>query len=221
MSDATTLARPRYSFGEEIAHSITHGVGIALSIAGLVILVAFAARYGTAAHVVGCSVFGTSLVLLYTASTLYHSIPHAGAKRVFRILDHSGIYLLIAGTYTPFALVSLHGAVGWSLLVVLWLAAIAGIVFTATLPIAIRRISVLLYLLMGWSALFVAKPLAQALAGGGLRLLVAGGLAYTLGVVFYVLRRVPYHHMIWHLFVLAGSVLHFFAVLLFVVPRPH
>ncbi len=208
-----------YSLGEEIAHSVTHGVGIVLSIAGLVVLVAFAALRGGARLVVGCAIFGACLVLLYTASTVYHAIPQARAKRVLRILDHSAIYLLIAGTYTPFALVTLRGVAGWSLLVVLWVLAAGGIVAKAVFPGRGRGIALGLYLGMGWSALLVIRPLFGALAPGGRWLLVAGGAAYTLGVVFYLWRRLRYHHMVWHLFVLAGSFCHYFAVLFYVVPR--
>jgi hemolysin III len=208
-----------YSLGEEIAHSVTHGLGIVASIAGLVVLVTVARLRGDVRHVVGCSVFGASLVLLYTASTLYHSIPVPRVRSVLRVLDHSSIYLLIAGTYTPFALVSLRGAVGWWLLWLLWGLALAGIALTATLRQSFRALAMVLYLGMGWSAVFVAEPLLAALDDGGVRLVVGGGLAYTFGVVFYAWKRMPYHHLVWHLFVLAGSVMHYFAVLLYVVPR--
>ncbi|MEM9553983.1 MAG: hemolysin III family protein [Acidobacteriota bacterium] len=212
--------RARYTLGEEISHAVSHGLGIVLSIAGLTVLVAFAALYGTTRHVVGSAIFGTTLVLLYTASTLYHSIPLPRAKGVLRILDHSAIYLLIAGTYTPFTLIVLaDDPRGTLLLGVLWGLAIAGIVVTATALERSRLLSLILYVGMGWSALLVARPLIAGLETGGLVLLVGGGLAYTLGVVFYLLRRMPYHHMVWHLFVLAGSVLHYFAVLLYLIPR--
>jgi hemolysin III len=209
---------PEYSLGEEIFHGVTHGVGVVLSIAGLAVLVAFASLRGTATHVLGCSVFGACLVLLYTASTLYHSIPSRQAKRVLQVLDHSGIYLLIAGTYTPFALVTLGGALGWSLFGVLWTLAVAGIVTRAALPRVARRFSLVLYLAMGWAALPVAGPLFSGLGAGGVLLVVLGGLAYTGGVVFYGLQRLPYNHAVWHLLVLAGSALHFFGVLLYVIP---
>ena len=211
---------PTYSLGEEIAHSVTHGVGIVLSIAGLAVLVGFASRHGTARDVVGCAVFGATLVLLYTASTLYHSIPLPSVRPVLRILDHSGIFLLIAGTYTPIALAKLPPATAATLLTVLWGAALAGIALTATLRHRFRAVAHVLYLLMGWSAVFVAEPLRAALGPNGWGLIVAGGLAYTFGVGFYALRKVRYHHLLWHLCVLAGSVLHFFAVLLYVVPSP-
>ena len=210
---------PSYSLGEEIAHSVTHGLGVIASIAGLAVLVAAAALRGTARDVVGCAVFGTTLVLLYTASTLYHSIPLPRARPVLRILDHSGIFLLIAGTYTPVALAKLPPAIGARLLAALWVAAITGIVLTATLRHRFRAVAHVLYLLMGWSAVFVAGPLRAAIAPAGWSLIVAGGLAYTFGVGFYAWRRLRYHHLLWHLCVLAGSVLHYFAVLLYVIPE--
>jgi hemolysin III len=215
-------AHPRsdrpYTLGEEIAHSVTHGVGIVLSIAGLTVLVAFAALRGTAVHVVGAAIFGTCLVLLYTASTLYHSIPLPRVRPVLQVLDHAGIYLLIAGTYTPLALVKLPAAAGWTLLAVLWTAAIAGIVLDAVLRQRFQRVSLVFYLVMGWSVLAVVPWLRHTLAAGGWTLLAAGGVSYTLGVVFYTLKRVPWHHFVWHLFVLAGSVLQFLAVLWYVIP---
>ncbi len=207
----------RYSLGEEIANSVTHGVGGLLALGGLAVLTTFAALRGSAWHVVTCSVFGATLVLLYTVSTLYHGIQHPRAKAVFRVLDHSAIFLLIAGTYTPFTLVNLRGAWGWSLFGVVWGLAVLGIVFQIGM---LRRpvTSVLLYLAMGWTVLIAVKPLLGSMAAGGLALLVSGGLAYTVGVVFYAWRRLPYGHAVWHLFVLAGSALHFLAVLFYVVP---
>lgn len=209
---------PEYSLGEEVFHAVTHGVGIVLSIAGLAVLVAFASLRGGASHVVGCSVFGACLVLLYTASTLYHGIPHRRAKRVLQVLDHSGIYLLIAGTYTPFCLITLGGGLGWTLFAVLWTLAVVGIVMRAAIPRVARRVSLVLYLLMGWAALPVAGPFLERLETGGVVLVVLGGLAYTAGVPFYAARRLRYGHAVWHLFVLLGSVLHFFGVLLYVIP---
>jgi hemolysin III len=209
---------PEYSLGEEIFHVVTHGVGVVLSIVGLAVLVAVASLRGGASCVVGCGVFGACLVLLYTASTLYHAVPSRRAKRVLQVLDHSGIYLLIAGTYTPFCLVTLGGVVGWGLFAVLWSLAIVGIVTRATLPRVARRMSLVLYLLMGWAALPVAGPFLENLAPGGVALVLLGGIAYTAGVPFYAARRMRYAHAVWHLFVLLGSVLHFFGVLLYVIP---
>jgi hemolysin III len=205
--------------GEEIANSVTHGVGAALAIAALAVLVTFAALHGTATPVVGCAVFGATLVLLYTASTLYHSIPRANVKRVLRVLDHSAIYLLIAGTYTPFMLVTLGGTRGWVLLAVVWAAAAAGIALCSTVGRRAHVVSVVLYIVMGWIAVVVFRPLVASLGLQGMALVAGGGLLYTGGVVFYAWRRLPYHHAIWHLFVLAGSALHVAAVLRHVVPH--
>lgn len=209
---------PSYSLRQEVFHAATHGVGIVLSIVGLAVLVAFASLRGGAAHVVGGSVFGACLVLLYTASTLYHGVSHRRAKRVLQVLDHSGIYLLIAGTYTPFCLVTLGGGLGWGLFGVLWGLAVVGIVMRAAVPRVARRVSLVLYLLMGWAALPVAGPFLERLETGGVVLVVLGGLAYTAGVPFYAARRMRYGHAVWHLFVLLGSVLHYFGVLLYVIP---
>jgi len=201
--------------GEDIANSLTHGVGAVLAVAGLVVLALSASRGGTASSVVGCVVFGATLVLLYSASTLYHSLGHGRAKAVLRALDHSAIFLLIAGTYTPFTLVSLRGPWGWSLFGVVWGLAVAGIALRLTLRRRPTALFVALYLAMGWCVVVAAKPLLAAVAPGGIALLVAGGLAYSLGVVFYAWRR-PYHHAIWHAFVLAGSAFHYAAVLRYV-----
>jgi hemolysin III len=204
--------------GEEIANSITHGIGAALSVAALTILVTVAARHGHASHVVGCAVFGATLVLLYTASTLYHAIPFARAKRVLQVLDHSAIYLLIAGTYTPFMLVTLRGPRGWALLAIVWSAAAAGIALCTTVGRRAHVVSVILYLVMGWIAVLVFRPLTISLGLQGMALVAGGGLAYTGGVIFYAWHRLPYHHAIWHLFVLAGSALHVAAVFRHVIP---
>lgn len=209
---------PEYSLREEVVHTVTHGVGVVLSVTGLAVLVAFASLRGSTAHVVACSVFGACLVLLYTASTLYHGIPYRRAKPVLQLLDHSGIYLLIAGTYTPFCLVTLGGGLGWGLFGVLWTLAVVGIVLRAAVPRVARRVSLVLYLLMGWAALPVAVPFLERLEPGGVVLVVLGGLAYTAGIPFYVAPRMRYGHAVWHLFVLLGSTLHFFGVLLYVIP---
>jgi len=215
--------RPRvniggYTLGEEIANSITSGVGTALSLAGLVILVVFAALNGTVWHIVGVSVFGVSLVLSHLASTLYHAIAPPGAKRVLQIFDHLAIYILIAGTYTPFTLVNLRGYWGGWLLGLVWALALCGLLIKLTPLDRVRGLSTGFYIAMGWIALMAIKPLVAHVALGGLLFLIAGGLAYTLGVVFYAWRRLPYNHMIWHLFIIIGGIFHFFAVLLYVVP---
>jgi hemolysin III len=202
-----------YTIGEEIASSITHGIGAALSIAALVILVVLAAKQGDAWRIVSFSVYGTTLILLYLASTLYHAIQHRGAKKVFRILDHSSIFLLIAGTYTPFLLVSLRGRWGWSLFGVIWALAITGIVFKAIFIHRMKKLSVVIYILMGWLILIALKPMLANIPKAGLWWLAGGGLAYTGGVVFYAMKSVKFAHAVWHLFVLAGSICHFFAIL--------
>jgi len=216
MIETTTFKR--YSPGEEIASSITHGVGIILAIAGLGVLTAFASVYGNVWHIVSVSIFGAMMILLYTASTLYHSARSPRARAVLQIFDHCAIFLMIAGTYTPFTLVSLHGPWGWSLFGVIWGLALFGIVFELASYRRYRVISLGLYLGMGWALIAAVKPMLAGVAPGGLILLLAGGLSYTLGTGFYVLRQIRYHHAIWHLFVLAGSIFHFFAILLYVIP---
>lgn len=210
---------PSYTRAEEIAHGVTHGIGVVLAIVGLAALVAVAYRSGDVRRVVGFSIFGTTLILLYVASTLYHSIPIARAKPILRVLDHSAIFLLIAGTYTPFALVSLQGAWGWGILTAIWTLAVLGILLVSTPLRRYRAPAIVLYLTMGWLILVALGPLMRSLERGGLVLLVLGGILYTSGMIFYGWRRLPYHHAVWHLFVLMGSVLHFFAVLLYVGPR--
>lgn len=220
MTAVRVTAAPRYTFGDELASSIVHGIGIVLSIAGLAALVALSARHGEVRDVVASAVFGTTLVLLYTASTLYHAVPVPKAKPVLRTLDHIAIYLLIAGTYTPFTLIALPGRWGWSLFAAVWTLAALGSVLEFGALKRFRKLSVLLYIGMGWIGMIAFKPLMAHLQTGGMLLLIAGGLAYTLGVPFYLWRRLPYHHSVWHCFVLAGSVLHYLAVLFYVIPGP-
>jgi hemolysin III len=181
-------------------------------------MVVFAVKRGGATHVVACTLYGATLVLLYSASMFYHALPRGRAKRVFGILDHAAIFLLIAGTYTPFTLVTLRGGWGWSLFGVIWGLAIGGVVLEAVTRGRARRLQLVLYLIMGWSIVLAAHPLLLGLAPGGLALLLGGGLAYTLGVIFFVWRNLRFHHAVWHVFVLGGSVCHFFAVLLYVIP---
>ncbi len=209
---------PLYSIKEEIANSITHGVGLVLAIAGLGVLLAFASRLGNAWHVVSCTIFATTLILQYTFSTLYHSIQLPRAKSVMRVLDHSAIFLLIAGTYTPFMLVNLRGTWGWTIFGVVWTLALLGVLFQVSLLRRWQGFSLALYIGMGWVVVVAIKPMLAAVAPGGLILLLLGGLAYTSGVGFYLWKSLRYHHAIWHGFVLAGSILHFFAVLFYVVP---
>jgi len=207
-----------YSLAEEIAHSITHGIGVLLSIAGLVILVAYASIRGTAWHVVSCSIYGSTLILLYSASTLYHSVTHKRIKAILQHIDHAAIYLLIAGTYTPFMLVNLRGPWGWSLFGVVWGLALLGLILEFIQVKYYKKISLVVYLGMGWLAVVAIGPLMRNVETTGLILLLAGGLSYTIGVIFYVWRRLAFNHAIWHLFVLAGSILHFFSILFYVVP---
>ena len=205
--------------GEETANQLTHAVGAVLGVVGLVLLVVFAQRYGNAWHVVSSAIFGAALVLLYSASTLYHSFESALARRRLQKLDHAAIFLLIAGTYTPFVLVTLRGPWGWSLFGVVWGLAIVGVTLKCWFAGRFRGVSTLVYLIMGWLVLIAIKPLLAALPAGGMKLLVAGGLLYTCGAAFYLWKRLPYHHAIWHLFVLAGSACHWAAVFFFVLPR--
>ena len=207
-----------YSFGEEVAHVITHGLGAVLSIAGLTVLVARAAMYGNAWHITASAIFGASLVMMYAASALFHGIQYPRAKHILRVIDHSLIYVLIAGTYTPFTLITLHGPWGWSLFGVTWGLALFGIVFKIFATGKFEKLSLAIYLGMGWCAIVAVKPLIANLPTGGLILMLAGGLTYSAGVAFYVRERLRYHHAIWHVFVLGGSVLHYFAILLYVIP---
>jgi hemolysin III len=206
------IARPQTT-GEEIANAISHGAGIAMGIAAYPLLVIPAVRRDDVWQIVAGSIYATTLVLLYSASTVYHSLPsHMPAKRWFRGLDHGAIYLLIAGTYTPFALGALRGPWGWSILGTIWGLAFGGIVLKAGLGFRYPRLSTAVYLLMGWLIVIVVRPLYRAVGPAGMSWIGAGGMSYTLGVYFYVRDHVPYRHFIWHLFVLAGSACHLVAV---------
>lgn len=207
-----------YTEREELANRLTHGLGALLSVVGLVLMVVYATLYGDAWHVVSTAVFGTTLVLLYTTSTLYHSFRGDRHRVLLQKFDHAAIFLLIAGTYTPFVLVTLRGPWGWSLFGIVWGLAVAGVTIKFWLAGRFRVISTLIYLAMGWLVLVAIKPLAAALPGGGLKLLVAGGLCYTGGAAFYLWKRLPYHHAIWHLWVLGGSACHWAAVFVYVLP---
>ena len=203
---------------EEIFNSITHGTGALVSLAGLVLLIVFASLYGEARHIVSCTIFGVSLVLLYTASTLYHSFRKPRVKFVFRIIDHSCIYILIAGTYTPFMLVAVRGVLGWTIFGIVWGMTVLGILFKSFFIHRFKILSTLAYIAMGWIAIFAIKPIFQSLSGGAIFWLIAGGLAYTVGTIFYAWKKLPFNHAIWHSFVLAGSICHFVAVLFYVIP---
>jgi hemolysin III len=202
--------------GDILANAITHGIGAAFALAGAVYLISASMR-GTIWQAASCAVFASTLVLVYLCSTLYHSLVRTRARHLFRILDHSSIYLLIAGTYTPFTLVSLRGPVGWLLFGVVWGLALAGVVFKCFAVDRFALASALVYLFQGWFVVFAARPLLQAIGWHGMMWLGAGGLAYTLGIVFFALDRLRYFHAAWHIFVLAGSVAHYFAILFYVV----
>jgi hemolysin III len=202
-----------YTKGEEIANAITHGIGTALAIAALVLLAVFSVMRGTVWHVVSFSIFGATLVILYLESTLYHSITHKEVKRLFRKFDHMAIFLLIAGTYTPFCLTILRGALGWTMFGVVWGSTIAGIVLKAFLTGKKDRLSTALYILMGWLIVIAIKKMYLSMTFSGFLFLVIGGLLYTVGALFYSWDKLKYNHGVWHLFVIGGSVCHFFSVM--------
>ena len=203
---------------EEIASSVTHGLGVVLSITAFVLLTTLAARSGDVWRIVSFSIYGSTLVAMYLSSVLYHSFRAPGVKRVFRYFDHSAIYLLIAGSYTPFTLVTLRGAWGWTLFGLVWGFAALGLLMTGLGIGRSRVLASLVYIGMGWLVVIAIKPLLDAIPPRGIAWLVAGGLFYTFGVVFYIWKRLPFNHAIWHLFVLGGSVCHFIAILLYVLP---
>jgi hemolysin III len=210
--------RTHAHLGDILANAITHGIGAGLAVAGAVWLIV-AATHGAARLIVSCAIFSGSLVLVYLCSTLYHSLVRTRARHVFHILDHSAIYVLIAGTYTPFTLVSLRGPLGWVLFGVVWALAVAGVAFKSFAVDRFVAASTCVYLLQGWLVVFVARTLIHAIGWPATLWLAAGGAAYTLGVVFFAFDRIPYFHAAWHLFVLAGSIAHYVAVLWYVVPR--
>jgi hemolysin III len=212
-----TAAVKRYSLGEDIFNSVTHGIGGGLSIAGTVVLIVCAAIYSNAWGVVSSAIFGASLIILYTMSTLYHAITNPKAKSFFRIMDHNTIFFLIAGTYTPITLVPLRGALGWVLFGIIWAAAIVGIVFTSINLEKFRKPSVVCYILMGWAIIFAVKPMLDNVNALSLWFILIGGLFYTVGIIFYVHKEKKYFHSVWHLFTIAGSVFHYFAVLMFII----
>ena len=206
-----------YKLGDILANAITHGIGAGLAIAGGVCLIVASTR-GSAWCVVSCSIFAATLMLVYLCSTLYHSLVRTRARHVFHVLDHSAIYLLIAGTYTPFTLVTMRGPLGWTVFGVVWALAVIGVVFKSFAVDKFQVLSALVYLFQGWFIVFATKPLYHALGPHGLAWLGAGGLAYTLGIVFFAFDYKPYFHAAWHIFVLAGSIAHFFGILFYVVP---
>lgn len=203
---------------EEIANSAIHGAGFLLSITGLAIIFINAAFHGKPLHIISGVIYGITLVLLYAASALYHASESPRQKHVFKIIDHSCIYLLIAGTYTPFTLITLQGIWGWALFGIVWILAFLGILFQIFFVYRFKILATLAYIIMGWLVVIAIKPLAHALPAGGMLWLFAGGVAYTGGAVFYLWKSLPFHHAVWHLFVLSGSVCHFFAVMFYVMP---
>ena len=212
------MATATYSTGEEIAHSVTHGIGAVLSLAAIPLLVVTAALHGDALRLVGGVAFGVTALLMFCTSTLYHAARRPRAKTVLRTLDHAAIYLLIAGTYTPFTIGVMRGSAGWTLFGIVWTLAVIGILAKVTGRLRIPMLSVALYVTIGWIGMIAIKQLSAGLTSEQFAWLVAGGVIYTLGVPFYVWKRRRYAHAVWHLFVLGGSALHFFAVMFYVLP---
>ena len=207
----------RYTLGEEIFSSVTHGVGTLLAIGGTAVMIVLAAIFSDAWSVVGCTIFGASLIILSCMSTLYHAITNPKAKSFFRIMDHNTIFFLIAGTYTPITISVLRGALGWVLFGVVWGAAILGIVLNSIDLEKFRKPSVVCYIAMGWVIIFAIHPLLQVMTSLSLWLLVIGGVFYTVGVIFYAIKKVRYFHSIWHIFTLLGSLCHYFSILFAVI----
>ncbi|RRN71637.1 hemolysin III family protein [Peribacillus simplex] len=207
-----------YTKKEEVVNAITHGVGALLSIAALVFLIIFSVQKGSPWDVVISVIYGASMLLLYVSSTLVHSFPEGKTKDIFEIFDHSAIYIFIAGTYTPIMVLVIQGSLGWTLLGIIWGVAIIGVVFKAFYVKKFLFLSTLLYIAMGWMIVIVWGPLTAAMPSEGIQLLIAGGLLYTFGAIFYVWRGFPFHHAVWHVFVLGGSATHFFAVLFYILP---
>ncbi|NMF00788.1 PAQR family membrane homeostasis protein TrhA [Aneurinibacillus aneurinilyticus] len=203
---------------EEVANAIIHGIGAVLSVIALITLIIAASESGTAWHVTSFTIYGVTMLLLYVSSTLVHSFPQGRVKDIFEICDHASIYLFIAGTYTPFLFLVVKGALGWTLFGIVWGMALVGVVFKLFFTKKFLYLSTMLYIIMGWLIVFAWKPLVMSLAPGGLVLLVIGGVLYTVGAVFYVWRMFPFHHAVWHVFVLAGTVVHFFGVFYYLLP---
>lgn len=204
--------RRKYTLGEELFNAISHGLGVLLSIAGCVILIVSTVMHGDTTAVVSAAIYGASLIILYTMSTLYHAIALEGAKRVLRVMDHGTIYLLIAGTYTPYTLACLRGALGWTLFGIIWGAAILGLTLTSINLRKFQTFSIICYIAMGWAIIFAIKPLWDKIDTLPCILLIIGGVLYTGGTVFYLMKESKYMHSIWHLFVIAGSILHYFSI---------
>lgn len=208
----------KYMILNEVLNAVTHGIGAGLSIAGLVILLVKGARLGSAVHVVSYAIYGSTLILLFLSSTLFHSLIFTKAKKVFQVFDHSSIFLLIAGSYTPFCLLSIKGWLGWLLFVLIWVMAISGVVYkslTLHKQETVKNVSTVIYIIMGWLCVIAAKPLYDSLGLTGISLLVAGGVSYTLGAAFYSLKNVRFMHVVWHLFVMLGAGFMFFSILFY------
>lgn len=214
----SALQPKRYSTGEEIANAVTHGIGAFLSVAALVILLVLARENGDAWRTTGFTIYGVSLITLYMSSSLYHAVTGERLKKIFRMLDHSSIYLLIAGTYTPVLLIGMRGAWGWALFGMIWTMAAAGLVYKLAFLDRSERVSLAIYVTMGWLAIIAIKPMLAMLPDGLLLWILFGGLLYTGGIVFYACKRIPFNHAIWHLFVLGGSAVHFVGILLHLAP---
>lgn len=211
------MSKKPYTLGEEIFNSVTHGVGTLLAIAGMVILIVFSAIKGDPWAVVSTSIYGATLIILYTMSTLYHSLTNNKAKKFFRIMDHNSIFLLIAGTYTPYTLVALRGGLGWTMFGIVWGATVIGVIFNSIDLEKFKKASLICYIAMGWVIVAAIKPLIAALSSLSLLFLLLGGICYTGGVVFYAIKKIRYFHSVWHIFVLAGSVLHYFSILFMIL----
>ena len=218
MSLKEKVAIPNYTLGEELTNAISHGIGAILGIAALVLCVVFSAMHHNPTAIVASSIYGASLIILYLMSTLYHSLKVNNAKRVFCILDHCNIFLWIAGSYTPYLLITLKGTVGWTLFAIIWGSAILGIILNAIDLKKYRKVSVAAYIMMGWAVVFAFQPLIENLKTGGLIFLVLGGIAYTVGAIFYGIgSKVRYMHSVFHFFVLLGSILQFFSIFFYVI----
>ncbi|WP_314059459.1 hemolysin III family protein [uncultured Vagococcus sp.] len=210
-----TMFSKKYLIVNEVLNAVTHGIGVGLSIAGLVILLVKGARLGSPTHVVAYAIYGATLILLFLASTLFHSLIFTKAKKVFQVFDHSSIYLLIAGSYTPFCLLTIKGWLGWTLFVVIWLMALLGVVYKSIWLAKKGNSAVIIYIIMGWLCLTAVKPLYEGLGPIGTGLLVLGGVSYTVGAIFYSMKNVRFMHVVWHLFVMLGAGLMYFSILLY------
>lgn len=208
----------KYDKKEEIINAVTHGIGALLSIAALVLLVVFAVKKGDVWRVVSFAIYGSTLIILYLSSTFYHAFTNSKVKSIFKVFDHASIYLLIAGTYTPFLLVNLRGPWGWSLFGVIWGLALAGILFKVFFVHRFNKVSTFIYIMMGWIIVIAMKQLIQAMDFGGIMWLILGGVLYTAGTYFYLKKSVKYTHAIWHFFVMGGSICHFFSIFFHVLP---